>query len=333
VPYLRGLRRVGEDSRLPGHGGMPAIAGLLRRTACGDVQPADDGSTRQMCRTRRNYSGHVLGISGGDPEFRDDHGAADPAVTAALGAFAAGQGSETEVLMLLSGGRLLVPVVAVLAEQIDTEDQPGPDRSPGTAPGAGTGPGARGGARVGGGEKSSEMAMPTLIGLDGRRAIPAFTCLDTMRRWQPDARPVPVSARHVWQVAEADACAVVIDVGGPVPFAVEGARLSALARGEAPPPPFADPDVHEIISDVLAGQLDVAAFELRPPESGADRDLEIVLTLAQGSARRDVTELATQIGNAVMARLGGRLRRGVAIWPVGRSDPGGAGPRQPTTRT
>ncbi|HEX9033475.1 MAG TPA: SseB family protein [Streptosporangiaceae bacterium] len=265
----------------------------------------------------------MLGISGGDPAFRDDQGAADPAVTAALDAFAAGLGSETEVLAAIARGRLLVPVVAVLAEQMSSEDQPGPDG----AAAAGAGDGAGRGAGIGGGEKASEMAMPTLIGLDGRRAIPAFTCLDSMRRWQPDARPVPVAARHVWQAAEADSCAVVIDVGGPVPFAVEGARLTALARGEAPPPPYADPDVHEVVSTVLAGQLDVAAFELRPPETGADRDLEIALTLAPGSAGRDVTELATGIGNAVMARLGGRLRRGVAIWLGGHSGPGGAGPR------
>lgn len=264
----------------------------------------------------------MLGISGGDPAFRDDQGAADPAVTAALDAFAAGQGSETEVLNALARGRLLVPVVAVLADQISSEEQPGPDGSAGT--GAGTGPGARAAADRGGGEKASEMAMPTLIGLDGRRAIPAFTCLDSMHRWQARARPVPVAARYVWQAAEADSSAVVIDVGGPVPFAVEGARLAALARGEAPPPLYEDPDVHEIVSDVLAGQLDVAAFQLRPPEAGADRDLEIALTLAPGSAGRDVTELATEIGNAVMARLGSRLRRGVAIWLSGT---GGAGPR------
>src|SRR6185437_10985047 len=88
---------------------------------------------------------------------------------------------------------------------------------------------------VGRGEKASDMAMPTLIGLDGRRAVPAFTSLQSMNRWQSDARPVPVAALAVWQTACADSAAVVIDVAGPVPFAVEGARLAALARGEEAP--------------------------------------------------------------------------------------------------
>jgi SseB protein N-terminal domain len=242
-----------------------------------------------------NYSWAVLGISGGDPSFRDDDGSAEPGVEVALGAFAAGQGTERDVLRALASSRLLVPVVAVLPGATD----PGqPDQ----------------------GEKASEMALPMLIGLDGRRAIPAFTSQDSMRRWQADARPVPAAARQVWQAATEDSCAVVIDVAGPVPLAVEGARLAALARGEAVPAPYADPDVHEVVSDVLADELAIAAFELRPGD--AERDLVISLTLAPGGAGYDVAGLATDVGNAVISRLGGRLRRGVAIW-LGSSQPAG----------
>jgi hypothetical protein len=218
----------------------------------------------------------VLGISGGDPSFRDDDGSANPATAAALAAFAAGHSGEHAALTALASGRLLVPVVAVPAEQ------------------------------------ASEMAMPTLIGLDGRRAVPAFTCLESMRRWQPDARPVPVAARQVWQTAAAESCAVVIDVAGPVPLAVEGARLAALARGDAVPRPEEDPDVQEAVAAALADELDVAAFQLGSGD--ADHDLVIGLILASDRGERDVRELADKAGNAVMARLSGRLRRGVAFW-------------------
>jgi hypothetical protein len=133
-----------------------------------------------------------------------------------------------------------------------------------------------------------------------------------MRRWQADARPVPVEAQHVWQVAIEDSCAVVIDVAGPVPLAVEGARLAALARGDAAPAAWSDPDVDEVVADALAGLLDIAAFELRPGDD--ECDLVIALTLSQDNGGRDVSELASQIASTVLARLGGRLRRGVAIW-------------------
>jgi hypothetical protein len=173
--------------------------------------------------------------------------------------------------------------------------------------------------RAGQGEKATDMAMPTLVGLDGRRAIPAFTSLESLTRWQADARPVPVTARAVWQTACAESAAVVIDVAGPVPFAVEGARLTALARGDHPPLACADPDVHEIVAAVLADRLDVASFELEDP--GDDHDLAIVLTLAspamaERSARyaAGLAELGGAIVAEVMSRLGGRLRRGVGVW-------------------
>jgi hypothetical protein len=156
------------------------------------------------------------------------------------------------------------------------------------------------------------MAMPTLIGLDGRRAIPVFTCIESMRAWQAEARPVPVPASRVWQAATAESCAVMIDVAGPVPIAIEGVRLDALARGESAPAPCSDADVHQVVSDVLAAQPAVAGFELRP--GGAEYDLVIALTLSGEPAGHDITDLATGIGNAVTERLGGRLRRGIAIW-------------------
>ncbi|HUC55868.1 MAG TPA: SseB family protein [Streptosporangiaceae bacterium] len=227
----------------------------------------------------------MLGISAGDPSFRDDDGSASPAVAAALAGFAAGRASEHAALEELAGSRLLVPVVAV------RDDQAGEAVL---------------------GEKASDMAMPTLIGIDGRRAIPAFTGLDALKRWQADARPVPVRARAVWETACAEDSAVVIDVAGPVPFAVEGARLLALAAGAEPPLPDADPDVREIVASVLAGHLDIASFELEP--GGDDHDLGIVLTLAEGAGTSDPASLGGQVIEGVMSRLGGRLRRGVQIW-------------------
>jgi len=228
-----------------------------------------------------------------------------------LADFSAGQGSEQAALTALARSRLLVPVVAVPAEQIA---EPGADHAGPPEPDA-----PEHGGGMPRGEKASNMAMPTLIGLDGRRAIPVFTCMASMRAWQADARPVPVPANRVWQAATAEGCAVMVDVAGPVPIAVEGARLDALARGESAPAPCSDADVHEVVADVLAAQAAIAGFELRP--GGADHDLVIALTMSGEQAGHDVAELASGIGNAVMERLGGRLRRGIAIWLGGAGAP------------
>jgi hypothetical protein len=232
----------------------------------------------------------------GESRFRDDDGSADPRVAAALAAFGSGQGSEHAALTALAGSRLLVPIVAVAA---GTDGEPE----------------GHGHARADGGDSGAEMSLPTLVGRDGRRAIPAFTCMDALARWQRQARPVPALADQVWQAAAGDACAVVVDIAGPVPLAIDGARLAALAGGLPVPPPHTDPDVLAAVRAAAASHAAIAAVGLAAP--GADGpdagDLQINVTLAHGCAPPAGQEAARQLGAAVMASLGGRLRRGIAV--------------------
>jgi hypothetical protein len=214
-------------------------------------------------------------LNPGGQQFRDDHGAADPDVTEALAAYQAGQGSEQAALTALAAARLLVPVVAVLADGSVAE-----------------------------GDKNSEMVLPTLIGRDGRPAVLAFTGLDTLARWRPGARPVPAEADRVWRAAVADGCAVVIDVAGPVPFAVEGARLAALAAGQPVPAAHEDPDVRAEVEAAIAAEPLITGFALAPSHQV---DLAVRLRLAPGDWQPAVNRAA----HGVAARLSGRLRRGV----------------------
>ena len=65
---------------------------------------------------------------------------------------------------------------------------------------------------------------------DGRRALLAFTGLDALQSWQPDARPVPVTIDIAAQAARSeDLTVVLIDVAGPHPFVIEGEVLAELA--------------------------------------------------------------------------------------------------------
>jgi hypothetical protein len=199
----------------------------------------------------------VRTLNAAEPQFPGDDGAVDPVVAAALAAYAAGRGSEHAALTALATSRLLVPVVAVLTGE------------EGGVPAAGEGGSGAGqdsaGQRELRREKSSEMALPTLIGQDGRAAILAFTCRDALTRWRPDARPVPVPAARAWLAGTQDASAVVIDVAGPVPLAVEGARLAALAAGRPVPLPHQDPDVLAALRTALATEPLIAAAALTTP--------------------------------------------------------------------
>jgi hypothetical protein len=120
----------------------------------------------------------------------EDTGLADPRLVAALAAEDA-----AAVRTVLLGARLLVPVVA-------TGDE----------------------------SSAAEMAVPGLIGVDGRRALPVFSGLDAMRTWRTDARPVPMpGAQAVVAAHDERYDALVLDVAGPVAHVIDTADLAVLA--------------------------------------------------------------------------------------------------------
>jgi hypothetical protein len=142
-----------------------------------------------------------------DSGFADDDGAPDPALRAALAAYASGEGTYAAALAALLGSRVVVPVVAVLGEV-------GVDEA-GLAH-----------------DKSSDMAAVLIARPDGRRGLLAFSGLDALTAWDPEARPVPVTARTAAQAALQDgAVALLLDLSGPHRMVVEGDDLQGLARG------------------------------------------------------------------------------------------------------
>jgi hypothetical protein len=313
--------------------------------------------------------GRVSVLGGGESPFRDDDGSAEPRAAAALAAFGAGLGSEHAALSALAGSRLLVPVVAVRSEPeargaVRAEER-GSQRpsdegrrrlkerrrrarealSEPEGPACAEDHPEAGPGRAGGGDHGSEMSLPTLVGRDGRPAIPVFTCVDTLARWDAQARPVPARAALVWRAAVDGSCAVVVDIAGPVPLAVDGARLAALADGRPVPRPHQDPDVLDAVRAAAAGQPAIAGLRVAggdPAAAGGDPvaaggdpaavggvasaragegcDLQIELTLAAGCSLAAGDEAARLLGSALMEQLGGRLRRGITIAVAG---PGG----------
>jgi len=237
-----------------------------------------------------------------------DAGGADQAVTALLAAYAAGQATERAALTAVAATRLLVPVVAVPVEppagtaHVDTPHVDTPhvdtahvDTAHVDTAHVDTAHGTPGPA----GEKETEMALPTLIGNDGRKAVIAFTGTETLGRWRADARPVPVPAASLWPAVAAErADAVVIDVAGPVPLVIEGARLAALTEGAPPPAPHEDPDVRALVAAVTPD------FTLGP--GGTEAELTVTLTAADPAGARTTAQ-------AIAARLAPRLRRGIAF--------------------
>ncbi|MFF8954762.1 SseB family protein [Streptomyces sp. NPDC014894] len=229
-----------------------------------------------------------------DPGFSDDDGTADPRLAAALAAWSRDRAAEGPVLEALLGARLLVPVVAVLGE-VETDEN---------------------GLRR---EKTSDMAVPTLTAGD-RRALPAFTSIDSLARWDPAARPVAVPLHQALRAAAHErADTLVLDLAGPVTYQLSGPALLALAEGRTRTDPLGDPAVTGAVRDVVAAESAVVRAHLGP--GSADGTLALVLAAGTdpGPAVRRLAEALA--GHDV---LRARLVRGLdlALLPAEATPPG-----------
>ncbi|MER5770562.1 SseB family protein [Streptomyces sp. NPDC001985] len=231
-----------------------------------------------------------------DPGFPDDDGTADPRLTAALTTWAADRTAETPVLEALRDARLLVPVVAVLGET-----EIGPNGLPQ--------------------EKTSDMAVPTLTA-GPRRALPAFTSIASLARWNPEARPVAVPLHQALQAAAHErADTLVLDLAGPVTYQLTGPALRALAEGRTSTDPLDDPAVTDAVREILAAEPAVVRAHLGP--GGADADGTLALVLAPDAVpARDAHRVAEALAGHDALRA--RLVRGLdlALLPAGAAAPG-----------
>lgn len=133
-------------------------------------------------------------LPGTTPAAPDDDGRIDPSYAAAVAT-----GDDATIRAAILASRMLVPVVA----QRGTDDA-GAD---------------------------AEMAVPALVAADGSRALPVFSSYDELRRWRPDARPVPMPGARVVVGAVGEGYdGIVIDVAGDAPVTIADDDLRELAR-------------------------------------------------------------------------------------------------------
>ncbi len=207
----------------------------------------------------------------GAQNFRDDDGGADPAVEERLRDHAAGEVGDRQVLAALSDSRVLIPVVAVATE---TEEGVGGLTK----------------------DKNSEVAIPIMTGKDGRRGVLAFTSVDAVRRWRPDARPVPFTTQDACRATvEENADALVLDVSGPVSYTIQGRFLSMLAEQGSVPEPKDDPQVLALIYRITHTEFGIERVRIHPSEHG---DIGIRLELDERddeSLRRVAERLSTEL--------------------------------------
>jgi hypothetical protein len=203
--------------------------------------------------------------------FDGDTGGADPALVAAL----ADPLAEVALMAAVSAARLLVPIVA---EPVSV------DRS---------GEHTAGGLTV---EKQTDMAAVTLVAPDGTRALPVFSSMDAITAWDPQARPVPVTAARAAQAAVSERCDVmVVDLAGPRTVALRPSMVWALAQQRDWLPAHEDETVRRAVAAAVREQEAVLAHEISAGAPG-EGVLRVTLRLAPGLDTASVQAVATAVG-------------------------------------
>jgi len=204
----------------------------------------------------------------------DDDGTAPAQLIDAIRRFRAGALGEAEVIPVIAGCRLLVPLVAELGEE-------------GLSPA---------GHRA---DKSQELSIVSVAGPDGRTVLPAFTSVSAMSVWNPLARPVPVAATRVALAAVSEGTElVVLDPTSDTEFALRRPALWSIAQSLPWTPCYLDPEVLQAFRDAAATEPAVLAVTLAPGDPTArlaGPELLVRLALVEGLDRPALDALMVRL--------------------------------------
>lgn len=205
------------------------------------------------------------------PSTNDD-GTAPVEFVEAITRFRAREAGEADVIHAVRSCRLLVPLVAHLAEAGENSHGQTTD-------------------------KKAELAIVTVVGPDGRNVLPAFSSVDTMRRWNPTARPVPADAvRVALAAASEETDLVVLDPQSVTEFVIRRPALWAIGRSVEWVPSYLDVDVHRAfasIEDVHVRTITLAPGD--PDARLAGPELLVTLTLEAGLSKDDLDRLLAEL--------------------------------------
>ena len=145
------------------------------------------------------------------------------------------------------------------------------------------------------------MAVVSMVNERGVRGLLAFTGVDSLAAWSPDARPMPARGRDVGLAALEDGSgAVVVDVQGPVRRVLAGVSLLALADELDLPAVTAAVRV-ALVGLTADGPVDVLVEDVR-----AAGPVDVLVTVSAPADRhaggRAAEELARQAADILARR-------------------------------
>jgi hypothetical protein len=217
-----------------------------------------------------------------ESSFRSDKGEADEKLYGALIAFKTKPVNQVQIIEYFAEARVLIPLIATLGD---------------------SGLGVHGQTV----DKSAELAIVSVKTPDNQNALPIFTSVSSMRTWNAAARPVPNNGRTVSFAAVAEGNSrVVLDPGSETEFVIRRPALEAIAQGFRWQLPEANPEVIEIVDQVLSALPEVVRFTLLNGDPQArllGHELSVLIYLAASLSKGRVAELEKQFLDGISGSM------------------------------
>jgi hypothetical protein len=122
-------------------------------------------------------------------------------------------------------------------------------------------------------DENVEMMQALFSSNDGRVAMPVFTSLDELTKWNKEARPLPLIANDfAQQTIDQELDAIIVDIASDHRFVIKGYMLSCLAKNQDWNYPHQDLEVIETIERICQRLENVSKIEIT---KGVDCDLYV----------------------------------------------------------
>ncbi len=122
-------------------------------------------------------------------------------------------------------------------------------------------------------DKKVEMMQALFSSNDGRVAMPVFTSLDELTKWNKEARPLPLIANDfAQQTIDQELDAIIVDIASNHRFVIKGYMLNCLAKNQDWNYPHQDLEVIETIERICQRLENVSKIEIT---KGVDCDLYV----------------------------------------------------------
>jgi len=143
-------------------------------------------------------------------------------------------------------------------------------------------------------EKSADLGIVAVSTPDGKTAIPAFTSVAAMSKWNPESRPVPVSVEKLCLAAASEGHERVVVNPMTDSRVVRRTQIAALAQGLNLTDVATDAEISQALEFAVSGTpqiISALAVDSDPEARLTSDEVRIEIALSQGLSQQELSEV------------------------------------------